>query len=86
MSACNVQATMIANGHGTERSLERSLPLFIRACDANNGTACANLGKLNRLEVAPGSSFLSAVRLYEKSCSLGSQLGCRMLSTIVAWA
>lgn len=78
--ACVRLAVLYERGYGVRKSTERALELFERACQANNGDACNNVGYYHEKGRGPkGKDAAQAFRYYEKACRLEHQIACANL-------
>ncbi len=76
--SCELLGDAFHKGAGVSRDPSRAFALYQRACEAGNGTACANEGMM-ALQAADATDAPRADALFSRGCALGSSEACRNL-------
>ncbi len=81
--SCRDLGRMYERGHGVERSLEKALAAYERACDTEVfRDACANVGRFHERGWGVENDYERAKSYYELSCTERFETGCAPLATL----
>ncbi|PTL84982.1 tetratricopeptide repeat protein [Vitiosangium sp. GDMCC 1.1324] len=76
--SCQLLGDAFHAGLGVSQDIGKAFELYARACDAGNGTACANQAVLS-LQPGEAGDATRAEDLFSRGCALGSSEACRLL-------
>lgn len=74
--SCVLVAPRLASGSGIEADPERAARLLLLACDLENGSGCAELGRWYGRGLHVNSDASRAIALYRRGCELGDGGAC----------
>ncbi|MEZ5513255.1 MAG: tetratricopeptide repeat protein [Steroidobacteraceae bacterium] len=81
---CGDAGSNFVSGTGVTKDVARGIPLLARACDGDEGSACAALADVYKQGIGVKANGQLALELHEKTCRLGAGVQCWAMETAIS--